>query len=474
MSRKYSSNYDRRCPTGVLVTCIALVLVAAIAVAALWLMPRKPHTPPVLQDPDWGASLPSQDSQPTKPTETDPPPTETKPEPVHVVSTASILSTGDVLMHMPVVNTAIQGDGSYNFDMVFQYVSPYAAAADYAVANLETTLCGTDNGYKYSGYPCFNCPDEIADGALGAGFDMFTTANNHCYDTSTVGLLRTLTVLEERGMDALGTSSSAEDPGFVIKEINGIKIGMVAYTYSTTGDSGRPMINGLPTKPDAVGLINTFDETKLDAFYTEIDGHIQAMKEQGAEAVVAYMHWGVEYHTTQNANQTAIAQKLCDLGVDVIIGGHPHVVQPMDLLTSTEDPNHKTVCLYSMGNAISNQRLGLIGSIDTAHTEDGVLFSVTFSKYSDGTVVLEGTDLIPCWVNMHTSTGKKEYNILPLDDATRDQWQTLYGLSDVGLNAAGKSYDRTMKIVGEGLSECQEYLSQAKADREAAYLAAVQ
>ena len=472
MSKEYSRAYDRGCHPAVLAVCILLVLVSALAVAWLWL---KPDTAPVPGHTEPSAQL---STQPTGteplPSETETQPTETEPEPVHVIATATLASTGDVLMHMPVVNTGLQSDGSYDFESVFRYISSYASKADYAVANLETTLCGTDNGYKYSGYPCFNCPDEIVDSALAAGFDMFTTANNHCYDTSTVGLLRTLSVMEEKGMDSLGTMNTAEDPKFVIKDINGIKIGMICYTYSTTGDSGRPMINGIPTKSDSVGLINTFDIENLAPFYTEIDGHIRSMKEAGAEAVVAFMHWGYEYQTVASQQQTQMSQKLCDLGIDVIIGGHPHVVQPVELLTSTQDPAHRTVCLYSMGNAVSNQRLGNLSSVSTAHTEDGVLFSVTFAKYSDGTVVLESTDLIPCWVNMHGSGKEKEYNILPLDISTKDQWQELYGLSDTGFKSAVNSYDRTMKIVGAGLEACQTYLAQAKADREAAYLAEVQ
>ena len=166
-----------------------------------------------------------------------------------------------------------------------------------------------------------------------------------------------------------------------------------------------------------------------------------------------------------------MAQKLCDLGIDVIIGGHPHVVQPVELLESTTDPEHKTVCLYSMGNAVSNQRLGNLQSIQTAHTEDGILFTVTFEKYSDGSVYLVGTDAIPTWVNMHTnSIGRTEYNILPLDDDREDEWATLFEINDTTLNAAKNSYARTMAIVGEGLTECQAYLEQAKEDREVYYL----
>jgi poly-gamma-glutamate synthesis protein (capsule biosynthesis protein) len=158
------------------------------------------------------------------------------------------------------------------------------------------------------------------------------------------------------------------------------------------------------------------------------------------------------------------------MGIDVIVGGHPHVVQPVELLTSTTDEDQKTVCLYSMGNAVSNQRLGNLTAIATAHTEDGVLFNVTFCKYSDGSVYLQKVDLIPCWVNLHSGNGRSEYNILPLDDSTRDQWQTLYDLSDTTMLAAERSFTRTMQLVKAPLDECKEYLAQAKADREQYYL----
>ncbi len=384
----------------------------------------------------------------------------TLPEPEHVVSTATITSTGDVLMHMPVVDTGLQNDGTYNFDSIFRFVKDYTDKADFSVANLETTLAGTDNGYPYHGYPNFNCPDDIVTAAKDAGFDMFLTANNHSYDTGIVGYKRTVEVVRGAGMDALGTMTTPEEPKYIIKEINGIKIGMLCYTYAySVNEKGSPSLNGMPHISEP-GLCNYFHKDSMDAFYTEVDTYLQEMEDAGAEATMMYIHWGVEYQTYANDEQKEISQKLCDLGIDVIVGGHPHVVQPVSLLTSTLDESHKTVCLYSMGNAVSNQRQGNISYISTAHTEDGVLFSVTFTKYSDGTVILESVDLIPCWVNRHATFGKTEYNILPLDPETKEQWKELYSLNDTAVTAAGKSFDRTMAIVGDGLLESQEFLSQ--------------
>jgi poly-gamma-glutamate synthesis protein (capsule biosynthesis protein) len=247
---------------------------------------------------------------------------------------------------------------------------------------------------------------------------------------------------------------------------------MVCYSYTMKMVDGVPSLNGgLPLEEPE--LVNWFTYEDLPGFYSQIESVQKNMRSSGADATVVFIHWGEEYQLRPNTHQTTIAQKLCDLGIDAIVGGHPHVVQPMDLLTSTVDPAHKTVCLYSLGNAVSNQRLGNLQSINTAHTEDGMLFSVTFAKYSDGTVALEATDVLPCWVNVRYDTAK-EYNILPLDADTMDQWQTLYNLSEGTFNAAKKSYDRTMALVGEGLEECQTYLAEAKQQREADYLAALE
>ena len=408
------------------------------------------------------------------PTETETEPPTTMPEPEHVVSTATVLSTGDLVMHIPVVTTGAQNDGSYNFDSIFRYIKDYVSAADYSVVNLETTFAGTDNGFPYAGYPRFNCPDALADATKEAGFDMLLTANNHSFDTTLVGYKRTLEVVRGLGLETLGTYLSADEQKWTIVDVNGIKIGMLCYTYATgLGPKGTPRLNGNAEIGEA-GICNYFNYDNLPAFYSEVEGYLQEMKAAGAEATMIYVHWGVEYQLYANDNQIAMAQKLCDMGLDVIVGGHPHVVQPVDLLQSNEDPDHKTVILYSMGNAVSNQRFGNISSISTPHTEDGVLFSVTFSKYSDDTVYLEDVDLIPTWVNLNSNNGSRQYNIVPLDDAIRSEWQEKFNMSENEFNAAQRSYDRTEKLVTEGITKSKEYLAQQKQQREENYLLAAQ
>ena len=405
--------------------------------------------------------------------ETEPPETE-PPEPEHVVSRAQIAVTGDILMHMPVINTGLRSDGSYNFDSIFRYLTPYSSAADYAAANLETTLCGTDKGYKYSGYPAFNCPDEIVDALKKAGFDLLLTANNHCYDTSEYGFLRTVRTVREKGLQVLGTRAAADELKYAVQEINGIKIGMVNYTYQGMPDNpvaGKVYMNKNTLSDTCAPLVNAFIPGQLDSFYLEIRQCLEEMKNAGAEATVMFIHWGNEYQTTPSTEQQQIAQQLCDLGFDVIVGGHPHVIQPVELLTSRLDPEKKTLCLYSTGNAVSNQRIKEM-DLKTGHTEDALLFSFTFSKYSDGTVYLESTDLLPCWVDLRVGL-QNEYPIIPLDDALRDQWQSLYSLTDEALANAQKSFDRTTALTGAGMLIAQNYLAQQKQQREDNYLAAV-
>ena len=466
---KHLKNNRGSALVGVLTLLIVALIIANVAVISMII---RTDSAGQASAPTEGPTIATEPEAPTE-TETEPP-TTTMPEPEHVVSTATILSTGDLVMHIPVVNTGLQSDGSYNFDSIFRYITDYVNAADYSVVNLETTFAGTDNGFPYAGYPRFNCPDALANATKSAGFDMLLTANNHSFDTTLVGYKRTLEVVRELGLETLGTYLSADEQKWTIEEINGIKVGMLCYTYATgLGPKGTPRLNGNAEIGEA-GVCNYFTYDNLPAFYSEVQGYLDEMKAAGAEATMIYMHWGVEYVLAPNEYQTAMAQKLCDLGFDVIIGGHPHVVQPVDLLQSNEDPDHKTVVLYSMGNAVSNQRMGNISSISTPHTEDGILFSVTFSKYSDDTVYLENVSAIPTWVNLNSNNGSRQYNIVPLDDSIRSEWMSKFNMTENEYNSAQRSYDRTSQLVDEGIAKSQEYLSQQKQAREAAYLAAVQ
>ncbi len=358
-------------------------------------------------------------------------------------SSVTVLNTGDVLIHDNVLWGAKQSDGSYNFSKLYSKANKYIKSADYAVANLEVTLGGTAAG-SYRGYPGFNSPDSLLDYLKADGFDMLLTSNNHSLDTGLAGLKRTVSQIKQRNIDFLGTKEVESDPTYLVKNINGIKIGMACYTYGTNGSAAG-----------AGSFINTFSSANLPAFYTEAQSVITKMKADGAEAIVFYMHWGNEYATKPNTYQKAAAQKLCNMGVDVIVGAHPHVIQPVELLYS-EDSQNTTVCLYSMGNSISNQRISeMTGVCETGHTEDGVLFSYTFTKYNDGEVALSAVDIIPTWVDRYGNVGDYDYTMYPLENKSM---ANSYGLDTATANAAAASYERTKAIVGDGLTECQKAL----------------
>lgn len=463
------SRNPKRVGTGATIV-ITLVILAMIAATGfiIWMCidlvnMETDHT----QSTDISIALPQTGTEATEalPEETEPPVTTEPPVPESVIATATISTQGDLLMHSPVFATAKQSDGSYDFENIFRYTKDLIASMDYSIANLETTFGGPEHPHVAN--QSFSCPDELAANAVEVGYDMLITANNHSGDSMGDGLIRTLEVAREAGLATLGSQLPGEKR-YSIVEVGGIKIGMVGYTWAFKGDGSSFSLNGLLAIKDE-GQMNYFMKTNPDKLYKEAQEIMNQMKADGAEATMIQIHWGEEYQTTENALQNKIAQKLCDIGFDVIVGGHPHVVQPMELLTSTEDPEHKTVCIYSLGNAVSNQRTGVSDKFPAGYTEDGVFFTVTFEKYSDGRVYLAGTDVIPTWVNMHANQGVKEYNILPLQKDQEDQWKDLFKLTDHNLTSCQKSYDRTMGIVGEGLEACQDYLEQAKADREQYY-----
>ena len=383
--------------------------------------------------------------------------------PVEKAATATISSTGDLLYHNRVIESGyIEETGEYNYDSIYAYINSYVQQADYAVANCEGTLCGLDNGFKYSGYPGFNTPDASIDAAKAAGFDMLLTANNHTYDTGTKGFHRTQEVIADRGLDYIGTRPNEEAKTYIVKDINGIKVGMVCYTYETEKISdSRKSLNGIPLSSKDSPLVSTFHHRHLEEFYAQLYDELQAMKTEGADITVVYIHWGTEYVTKPNATQKKIAQQLCDMGVDIIVGGHPHVIQPIELLTSQADPNHATVCLYSMGNAVSNIRKSTSKPYEV---EDGMLFSFTLAKYSDGSVIVEGINVLPTWVDRRENPDS--FPIIPLDTNVED-W-SIFGLTEATLPLAQKSLARSEAIYREGLDIANAYYSQMQAEHEVA------
>lgn len=379
---------------------------------------------------------------------------ESTPSPTQVVATATVVNTGDIILHSTVLDGAKTADGDYDFSAFFTETESYFKSADLATANLEVTLGGTESG-AFSGYPAFNSPDSLLDFIDNSGIGFLTTANNHCYDTGLFGLKRTVQQLKQKGIDFIGTKETDSDPTYLVKNVNGIKIGMVSYTYENSAGDGQKSINGNIVNSQANSLINSFSYDRLSQFYTEAENVINSMKQNGADAIVFYMHWGEEYQLSANTWQKTIAQKLSNLGVDVIVGGHPHVVQPIELIHS-EDSQNTTVCIYSMGNAISNQRKEIMNpECTTGHTEDGMLFYYTFQKYGDGSVQLTAVDIIPTWVNKYRGGSGYQYTMYPLKNSAMAE---TYGFDTATVSSAKASFERTKNQVSKGLTECQQYL----------------
>ena len=401
-----------------------------------------------VEEPAPAASSEKTETKTEAPDETVPPPPPTTTLP-HAEYTASLGVTGDILIHNPILWAYENADGSYDFDPIYEPVKPYFSRYDLMIANLEVTLGGPEAG-KYSGYPSFNCPDSMVDSLTEAGVDLLLTANNHSYDTGTNGFHRTQKVLQEKNVPYIGTRPDTDSSFVKVMDLGGVKVGLTCYTYETGGGEWyKKSLNGIPMRGNDDELIHSFNYNNLNAFYELAAKDLEEMKALGADFSVFFVHWGNEYQFKPNSFQTQMAEKLCELGVDVIVGGHPHVIQPYDTLTSS-DGAHQTLCLYSMGNMISNQNHVEMSSEPSGHTEDGVIFGVTFEKWTDGSVKISDLEILPLWVDRQRRPNTRfyDYRVIPLDVSVSD-WSAAY---QVNADDAKRSYKRTMELVGEGLN----------------------
>lgn len=308
----------------------------------------QPVDAPVLapQEPDPPAAVSETEKAPVEPDETAPvPDVPDEPEPPQP-TVASLAVCGDAMSHMPVTNDAWNGE-VYDYARVMNGAKAYVEAADYAVVNLETTFAG---GPNYSGYPAFNSPDDMARGLKDLGFDLCLTANNHSLDKGWNGLSRTLDVLDEAGLAHVGTSRSREecDNNIVVADVGGISVAFLGYTYGT---------NGIPVSKDHPYCINIFNSDYLSGLCTldteRLAADLEKARALETDLVAVMIHWGVEYQIKQNSYQEDVADFLFAHGADIVLGGHSHVPQPMEIRT-LEDGRKGFVC-YSLGNFISSQ-----------------------------------------------------------------------------------------------------------------------
>ena len=354
------------------------------------------------------------------------------------VKKIKIVATGDVLIHKEILDTQYdEATGQYDFNNNFQYIKDILSQADLAIGNLETTLAGYEN-YGYSGYPSFNSPDSLADAMKNAGYDIVANMNNHCLDRDVTGYHRTRQTLVDKGFDVIGTRASEEDTRYVIKDVEGINVGVISYGYTMTASDGNKGVNGISIASDLLPLMNYFYPNTIEEDLNNMKEQIALMREDGAEVIVFYMHWGDEYELEPNDLQKQIAQFLADEKVDVVFGTHPHSLQPIDMIQST-DGTSQTAVIYSMGNFLSSQRTERIGN---PYTEDGVIVSVEIAKDMESNeITVCVPTYIPTWVNWYSKDGKLFYEVVP---ATIDNAEYL---TEEGKTRVKESFKRTTDVI---------------------------
>ena len=296
-------------------------------------------------------------------------------------TSARIMANGDLLYHDIIYISAKKADGTYDFHENFEYVKPWLKQADLVIGDFEGTV---NKDHYLAGYPLFNAPGEVMDAIKDAGYQVLDLAHNHILDSQIEGVVSTADAIEKAGMTPIGvyTHEPRDKAPIVIKEVNGIKVALLAYSYGFNG------IEQSISQEDYNRYLSDLDEDKMKA---EIE---RAEKE--ADITIIMPQMGVEYQIEPTEEQKKLYHKMIDWGADIIFGGHPHVVEPAETVEKNGD---KKLIIYSMGNFISNQRIETMQDVENAKwTERGVLMDVTIKKKS-GKTTIETAQAHPSWVS---------------------------------------------------------------------------
>lgn len=301
---------------------------------------------------------------------------------------------GDIMCHNSQYKDAyVSSANTYDFSYVFEDIKSYISEADISIGNLETTFAGKAKGY--SNYPRFNTPEQLAYNLKDLGIDVLSTANNHSMDTNFEGIVSTLNYLDDAGISHTGTNATPEAQNeILIKDVNGVKIAFLAFTYGT---------NGIPVPSDKSFAVNLID----DNFILE---QLSLAKEQNPDLICVNMHWGYEYHTKQSAEQERLADLLFQNGVDVILGSHPHVLQPMKKKTVTLQDGLTKDCfvIYSLGNFMSGQT--------KTNTQNSIILNMSFTKSGEtGNTTIDTVSYVPIYMYKASSGSIQRYKVLDIE-----------------------------------------------------------
>lgn len=322
--------------------------------------------------------------------------------------TLTLMFIGDVMSHMPQVTAAQQEDGTYDYAPCYRFLAPYIASADICIANMEVPLAGA----PYSGYPQFSCPDNMMSQLYEAGVDVFLTSNNHTCDKGAKGIRRTIQVMDSLGIPHVGTyldSVDFQQRNPLMVEKNGFRIAILNYTYGT---------NGIPAP-------NPFIVNLLDSACIARD--VARARELKADYIIVMPHWGIEYERHQNKKQMGYANYMYDCGADMVIGGHPHVVQPITLENKNQLGVPQRITAYSLGNFVSNQR--------KRYTDGGIIVQCQLVRDTTGIIQITHYEYLPYWVYRGVCQGKFQYHILPAKHAVENnKFYNIHGTDSVDLN----------------------------------------
>lgn len=356
----------------------------------------------------------------------------TAPEPVFQNKTIRLMAVGDNLMHMGVVYTGKQEDGSFNYEDLYDGISDFLEKADIRIINQETIMGGNQLGF--SGYPAFNSPTEVGDALCSVGFNVILQASNHTADQGVAGMENCIAYWKQHP-EVLMTGlhekeTDLEDHQIPILEIDDIHFAILNYTYG-------PNMGTIPSSMQGrLDMLCAYDVSSGAIDFTRLNPQVLtdiANAKEQADIVIVCPHWGTEYQTTPSTYQKEFAQEMADAGADVIIGTHPHVVQPVEWLEGMA--GHKTLCYYSLGNYVSTQKdpismLEAMAWVSFDVTQDGVSVSRENSgviplvcHYSSGPVRIKRVYPLAEYTDeLASSHGIRNYGKAPLSLKDLEQW----------------------------------------------------